>query len=61
MTSKKQQGDNLFNLCRLINEHNKKYDTTYNIVEIDRKEFDKFNKEVNWKSTNTSSNKLTKK
>ena len=41
MTQKKKQGDNLFGLLVQINEHNETYGTTYNLVELDKKEFER--------------------
>ena len=42
MTKEKKQGDKLFNLLVQIVEHNKKYNTTYNLVQLDRKEYNKY-------------------
>ena len=41
MTKEKKQGDNLFNILRLVKEHNDEYGTTLNLVEIDKEEYDK--------------------
>ena len=42
MSKEKQQGDSLFGMLTQVNEHNETYGTTYNLVEIDKKEFNKF-------------------
>ncbi len=42
MSKEKIQGDKLFGILIQINDHNKMYGTTYNLAELDRKEFDEF-------------------
>jgi len=36
----KKQGDDYFNICRLIYEHNIKYNTTLSLIELSKKEYD---------------------